>query len=153
VTPGSPPLARLFAIAYRSLIDDLHADLRARGWSDVRPAFGFVLLAAAGGPTSVTELADLLGTTKQAASKLVDTMAAAGYVRREANAADGRRRPVALTGRGRDLLAEVEHVYRELERAWGDVLGADGVERLRADLLTVLAISPGGDLPPVRPVW
>ena len=38
------PLARLFAIAYRLLIDGLHERLRARGWTDVRPAFGFVLL-------------------------------------------------------------------------------------------------------------
>lgn len=153
MTPGAPPLARLFAIAYRSLIDDLHAALRARGWRDVRPAFGFVLLAAAGGPTTVSELAELLGATKQAASKLVDAMAGAGYVRREAGATDGRRRPVALTDRGRDLLATVEDIYRELERGWAEVLGADAVERLRRDLVTVLATTPGGALPPVRPVW
>ena len=41
---GGPPLARLFAIAYRQLIDGLHDRLQARGWTDVRPAFGFVLL-------------------------------------------------------------------------------------------------------------
>jgi hypothetical protein len=43
---GDPPLARLFAIAYRLLIDSLHERLQARGWTDVRPAYGFVLLAA-----------------------------------------------------------------------------------------------------------
>ena len=77
VTPASsaeePPLARLFAIGYRMLIDGLHDRLRARGWSDVRPAFGFVLLAARDQPTSVSELAEVMGTTKQAASKLVET--------------------------------------------------------------------------------
>ena len=46
---GAPPLARLFAIAYRSLVDGLHEELRARGWDDVRPAYGFALLAAAQG--------------------------------------------------------------------------------------------------------
>jgi hypothetical protein len=51
-----PPLARLFAIACRSLIDGLHTRLATRGWSDVRPAFGFVLLAARRAPTS-TDLA------------------------------------------------------------------------------------------------
>src|SRR6266568_965987 len=91
---GEPPLARLFAIGYRLLIDRLHDRLRARGWTDVRPAFGFVLLAARDQPTSVSELAALMGTTKQAASKLVETMVAAGYVQRGVGAEDGRQRPV-----------------------------------------------------------
>src|SRR5690242_20812012 len=85
---GGPPLARLFAIAYRVLVDGLHDRLQAQGWTDVRPAFGFVLLAARDQPTSVTEVAALMGITKQAASKLVDAMVASGYVRREADSRD-----------------------------------------------------------------
>ena len=79
---GNPPLARLFAVGYRQLIDGLHDRLRDRGWTDVRPAFGFVLLAARDQPTSVTELAELMGMTKQAASKLVDAMVSSGYIQR-----------------------------------------------------------------------
>ncbi len=148
---GSPPLARLFAVAFRSLIDALHVELRARGWHDVRPAYGFVLLAAADAPTAVTDLATLLGTTKQAASKLVDAMVVAGYVRREPAPGDRRRRPVALTARGRALLAAVEDIYRDLERRWADVIGPAAVERMRGDLVTVLTDGPDGRLPPVRP--
>jgi DNA-binding MarR family transcriptional regulator len=151
--PGSPPLARLFAVAFRSLIDGLHVELRARGWHDVRPAFGFVLLAAADAPTAVTDLASLLGTTKQAASKLVDAMVQAGYVRREPGPDDRRRRPVALTARGRALLLAVDDIYRDLERGWAEVIGPAAVERLRSDLVTVMADGPDGRLPPVRPTW
>ena len=39
------PLARLFAIAYRHLVVGLHERLVARGWRDVRPHYGYVLLA------------------------------------------------------------------------------------------------------------
>ncbi|MEZ4451930.1 MAG: MarR family transcriptional regulator [Nannocystaceae bacterium] len=152
-TASDPPLARLFAMAYRTLIDDLHAALRRRGWADVRPAFGFVLLAARDQPTTVTGLASLMGTTKQAASKLVDTMVAAGYVERVDHDADGRQRPVALTSRGQALLATVESIYGELEQGWADVLGAARVERLRRDLVRVLLDRHGGELPPVRPTW
>jgi MarR family len=67
-----------------------------RGWTDVRPAFGFVLLAARDQPTSVTELAELMGMTKQAASKLVDAMVSAGYIQRGTDPQDGRQRPVTL---------------------------------------------------------
>lgn len=55
-----PPLARLFAMAFRSLIEKLHERLRVMGWTDVRPAFGFVLVAARDRPTTCTELAALM---------------------------------------------------------------------------------------------
>ena len=150
--PSRIPLARLFAIAYRSLIDDLHAELRARGWHDVRPAFGFALLAAASGPTTITALAGLTGTSKQAASKLVESMEAAGYLERQAAAGDARQRPVVLTERGADLLGTVEALYVELERRWAEKIGAPSVERLRRDMIVVLS-DETGTLPPVRPTW
>jgi DNA-binding MarR family transcriptional regulator len=150
---GGPPLARLFAIAYRQLIDGLHGRLQALGWADVRPAFGFVLLAAREQPTSVTELAELMGVTKQAASKLVDAMVSGGYVRRGADSQDGRQRPESLTGRGEELLAAVEQVYAELEDRWAKVIGAPHVDRMRRDLMHVLADPSDGQLPPVRPPW
>ncbi|HEX4493434.1 MAG TPA: MarR family transcriptional regulator [Acidimicrobiia bacterium] len=148
-----PPLARLFAIAYRSLVDGLHERLRSRGWTDVRPAFGFVLLAARSGPTTSTALATNMGTTKQAASKLVDTMEDAGYVRRAVSPDDARSRPVVLTPRGKRLLAAVEEIYVELEREWELVIGAARVRELRRDLVRVLATGDDGELPPVRPTW
>jgi len=155
-TPPAPALARLLAIAYRSLIQDLHARLRAEGWQDVRPAFGFVLLATRAGPATATELAALMGVTKQAASKIVDAMEAGGYVRRSSDPAaptgDARRRPVELTPRGHDLLAAVEAIYADLEAGWAEAIGRDAVERLRHDLVTVLT-GPDGVLPPVRPTW
>jgi DNA-binding MarR family transcriptional regulator len=150
---AEPPLARLFAIAYRQLIDGLHDRLRELGWTDVRPAFGFVLLAARDQPTSITELSALMGITKQAASKLVDVMAGCGYVSRGADPADGRQRPVDLTGRGLELLAAVEQIYAELEGRWAEVIGASQVDGMRRDLLRVLSGDGDGDgrLPPVRP--
>jgi DNA-binding MarR family transcriptional regulator len=148
---GEPPLARLFAIGYRLLIDGLHDRLRARGWTDVRPAFGFVLLAARDQPTSVSELAEVMGTTKQAASKLVEAMVTAGYVQRGTDARDGRQRPVHLTSRGQELLRGVEGIYTELEQEWADAIGAAHLQRMRRDLVRVLSRS--GELPPVRPIW
>ena len=149
----APPLARLFAIGYRLLIDGLHDRLQARGWTDVRPAFGFVLLAARDQPTSVSELAALMGTTKQAASKLVEAMVAAGYVQRGVDAQDGRQRPVHLTSRGGELLRSVEQIYAELEQEWATMIGAAQVQRMRRDLVRVLADARSGELPPVRPIW
>jgi DNA-binding MarR family transcriptional regulator len=152
--PGcGPTLARLFAIAYRQLIDSLHDRLQARGWTDLRPAFGFVLLAARDQPTSVTELAGLMGITKQAASKLVDAMISGGYIQRGTDPHDGRQRPVSLTGRGEELLSAVEQVYAELEDRWAKLIGTSHVDRMRSDLMHVLSDPSNGQLPPVRPPW
>jgi DNA-binding MarR family transcriptional regulator len=150
---SGPPLARLFAIAYRLLIDSLHDRLQAQGWTDVRPAFGFVLLAARDQPTSVTELAELMGMTKQAASKLVDAMVSAGYIERGTDPQDGRQRPVSLTGRGEELLSAVEQIYAELEEGWAKLIGASHLDRMRQDLMRILSGPGHGQLPPVRPTW
>ncbi len=153
---AEPPLARLFAMAYRLLIGGLHDELRARGWNDVRPAYGFVLLAARDEQTTATTLANLMGTSKQAASKLVGSMVDAGYVRHRARTEDGgdaRERPVELTTRGHKLLQTVEQIYDGLEAEWAAVIGDPGVERIRRDLSRVLRASHDGELPPVRPTW
>jgi DNA-binding MarR family transcriptional regulator len=147
------PIARLLAMAYRMLMDELHLRLRDEGWDDVRPAFGFVLLAARDEPTTAKDLAALMGTTKQAAAKLLDTMEAVGYVRRSVSTVDGRRREVALTSRGRRLLAAVEVIYGDLEASWAAVIGERGVTRLRSDLTKVVADRHQGTLPAVRPTW
>ena len=115
----------------------------------MRPAYGFVLLAARDG-TTATEVAGLMGITKQAASKVVEAIEDAGYVRRVPAGGDARRRPVELSDRGRALLTTVESIYAELEEGWAVVIGRDHVERLRSDLVAVLA-SPDGTLPAVRP--
>jgi DNA-binding MarR family transcriptional regulator len=137
-------------MAYRLLIDDLHRELVARGWTDVREAFGFVLLALRDGPISLRELVATLGTSKQAVSKLVDAMVAAGYAERVVDPRDARARRVQLSVRGQALLADVEHIWAELEEGWSQVLGGTGLDRVRADLETVVRAAHGGALPAVR---
>ena len=138
-------------MAYRLLIDDLHRGLAARGWTDVREAVGFVLLALRGGPIPLRELVSTLGTSKQAVSKLVDAMVGVGLVERVADRRDARAKDLQLTGRGRALLADVEEIYGELEAGWARTLGPAGVDGLRRDLETVVRAAHGGALPPVRP--
>jgi DNA-binding MarR family transcriptional regulator len=140
-------------MAYRDLVEELHERLRDGGWRDVRPAFGFVLLAARDTGTTATDLAVLMGTTKQAASKLVAAMVAAGYVDLRTGDDDGRRRPLHLTERGTALLAAVESIYADLEAEWATAIGASGVARLRRDVTKAVAARHGGELPPVRPTW
>jgi DNA-binding MarR family transcriptional regulator len=152
LTPPRVPLARLFAMAYRQLVDELHERLAERGWSGVRPAFGFLLLALRDGPASLRELPGVLGTSKQAVSKLVDAMVEAGCAERVVDPRDARARRVQLSARGRALLADVEAIWAQLEEAWAETLGEKRLEDLRGDLETVLRATHGGSLPAVRTV-
>jgi DNA-binding MarR family transcriptional regulator len=74
----SEPLARLLAMALRTMIDPLHERLQAAGWGQVRPLWGFVLLAVRDEPRTASEIGELLGVTKQAAAKVVASLAEAG---------------------------------------------------------------------------
>lgn len=148
---GRVPLARLFAMALSTLVDDLHDRLAASGFDDVRPAFGYVLLRARNQSVTAKEIAEQNGTSKQAATKLLALMESCDYLRRAPSSGDGRERPFELTPRGRKLLVRVEAIYRELEAEWARVIGSAGVEGMRSGITRALVARHGGALPPVRP--
>ncbi|MBD0415731.1 MarR family winged helix-turn-helix transcriptional regulator [Oryzicola mucosus] len=138
-------------MSYRLLIDGMHQRLREEGWHDVRPAYGFVLLATRDRSTTSVELASLLGVTKQAASKILDPMDAAGYVRRSVDPEDARVKIVELAPRGWELLAAVECIYAELEAEWGAAIGVAAVELMRKHLTEIVLAANGGEFPAIRP--
>jgi DNA-binding MarR family transcriptional regulator len=131
-------------MACRQLVDNLHVRLRERGWDDVRPTFGYVLLAVRSAPTTTSHIAALMGMSKQAASKLIADIAAVGYVTSQAHL-------VSLTPRGEQLLAAVESIYRDLEQEWAEIVGRERLEQHRADLLAVVLAGSGDELPAIRP--
>ena len=145
------PLARLFAIAFRSLMERVHTQLAERGYHDVGSQFGYVLLAARDRPLTGNEVATLMGISKQAASKLIDAMESAQYLERRAHAEDGRAKLLRITPQGKRLLSTVEAIYAELEAEWASVIGAGALRSMRADLTRALRAMHGGELPPVRP--
>lgn len=143
------PLARLSAMVFRTLIDDLHERLAQRGFRDLSSSYGFVLLEARSRSLGVTDVARLMGISKQAASKLVSAMQRDGFLLAAA-ADDQRARQVELSARGKRLLENVEEIYGELEAEWAAVIGRARVEAIRKDLTAVL-IARHGALPSVRP--
>jgi DNA-binding MarR family transcriptional regulator len=143
------PLARLFTLAARALVDELHRRLAARGWPDIPPAAGYVLLACRSSPATGNEIAALMRTSRQAASKLIEGLEAAGLVERSTDESDTRRKLVVLSERGQRLLATVEEIYAELEQEWADIVGRPAVEDTRANVTRVLLHIFGGTLPAI----
>jgi len=150
--PRPEPLARLFLSAAGVLVDALHGRLEAKGWRDVRHAWGFVIGRLSMGPTTVNELAEFLGVTKQAASKTIEQMQSHDLVRVSSHPDDGRMRLVELTPTGRQFRDDVEEIYAEIEASWADVIGREDMELIRERLTTSLTEMHGGTLPPPAPL-
>lgn len=150
--PPIVPLARLLGMAFRQFVDDLHVRLKDRGWDDVRPSYGFVLLAIRDQDTTTTALAELLGVSKQATSKLLDAMVASEFIERRVHPDDGRVKTIALAPRGQELLSAVEEIYAELEAEWSEVIGETALGQTRSRLDRALRARHGGALPQLRPM-
>lgn len=147
-------LGRALTIAVRVLVDDMHQRLAAQGFDDLRPAFGYVLNAASSGSPSASDVAALLGMTKQGAAKLLAEMERAGYVVRTDSADDARARPVVLTARGRAALKAAATAQRDIERGWARLSSVDDVAALRRVLDAVIESASTPDRPlPIRPAW
>ncbi len=147
------PLARLLSMATRLLVDELHEGLHAAGHSELRPAHGFALNGIGESGATATQLAVLLGMTKQGAAKLVESLVELGYVEREPNTDDARSVLLVLSARGRELLRRAEEIQRRLEAEWAEAIGAPELDALRRGLEQVVRERHGGELPPLRPIW
>ncbi|MDT4919277.1 MAG: hypothetical protein QOI15_179 [Pseudonocardiales bacterium] len=121
--PAESDIGILLTLALRAFTDQLHAELRTRGFPDLRPAFGVVFRSLRNEPLTLTELADRLRVTKQAAAKVVDEMASKGLLRKKPAAGDGRAKLLELTPRGRRAMATAieigAEIYARVEAAAG----------------------------------
>lgn len=119
---------------FRSLIDELHAELARQGHPGVRPGYGFAMQAIGSRGASTSEIGRRLGVSKQAAGKTVERLAELGYVRRTQDHADRRRQMVQLTDHGWDALQRSAAVFEHLRTEWAQVIGSTRLRELEADL-------------------
>lgn len=140
-------LAFSLLAASRALVDGVSAGVKARGFTDVRPAHGFAFTLLSAGGATITQLAEHLDVTRQAAAQLVDELSAHGYVERRPHPRDARARLIVLTEKGRACTHAAEAAINDTLRSWEAALGPDRLLGLRDDLRRV---APGG---PLRPTW
>jgi DNA-binding MarR family transcriptional regulator len=131
----------------RALVDGISAGVRARGFDDVRPAHGFAFARLAPDGATITQLAEHLDVTRQAAAQLVDELIAKGYVQRGRHPDDARARLITLTDRGWACTRAAEAAMADTVRPWAAILGEQRLGALQDDLLR---LAPYG---PLRPTW
>ncbi len=123
------------------MVDAATLELAKQGHPDVRANHEFAMRAIVGGAHSAVELAGKLRITKQAAAKTIATLEARGYVTREIDPADGRRRRLLLTPRGKDMLAQGQAILDELRRTWAKTMGEDRLADFESVLRTLVGES------------
>ena len=147
--PGFELPLLLFA-GFRSMIDELHAELAKRGHPDMRPAHGFAMQAIGLGGATATEVGKRLGISKQAAGKTVERLEELGYVQRTDDDQDRRRKVVRLTPRGISALTLSAMIFGDIRARWASELGAARLAELERDLR---AMAPGDSFRLDVPGW
>jgi DNA-binding MarR family transcriptional regulator len=131
-----PWLLRRINQRYRA---GMAAALADAGIGDLpQPGF-WALMALARGVTDAGQLVNAMGVSKQAVSKLVDTLVANGFVDRQPHRADRRRIELILTAKGRKAVKVITSAVSATERKLVAQLGADSFALLTR-LLEQLAV-------------
>jgi DNA-binding MarR family transcriptional regulator len=135
-------LALLLLGGFRSLVDDATDELAQRGYQDVRPVHDFAIRAIAAGADDATRLGQRLSVSKQAAAKTIAVLQERGYVTRDSDPLDGRRKRLQVTDLGFEVLRQGEEIFDELRDRWVRRIGRAELERLEKHLATLVGGSP-----------
>ena len=99
-------LALLLLGGFRTLVDAAIAELAERGHEDLRPVHDFAMRAIAAGADSASELGRRLSITKQSAAKTIAVLQERGYVTRDTDPRDARRKRLQVTALGFDVMRQ-----------------------------------------------
>lgn len=150
--PRSIDLATLAWLSGSAANEHLLRVLRGSKNAKVRNAHGYVFQHLLAGPRTVGELAELLGVTQQAASKVVVELEGLGYVERQEDPADKRIRRVSLTRRGTAVVERGRAARADLEARLLQAVGPKALEDARKVLIALLGVSGGLDAVSTRRV-
>ena len=134
-------LALLLLGGFRSMVDAVQRELAERGHGGVRPVHEFALRAIGSGAETASDLGRSLAVSKQAAAKTIAFLEAHGYVQRESDPDDARRKRLRITQRGEELMTVGESLFDDVRAHWGRQIGVEELEVLEAQLAKL--VNPG----------
>lgn len=123
-------------------MDAATEELARRGYQDVRPVHDFAMRAIAAGADSASDLGRSLSVAKQSAAKTIAVLEERGYVIREPDPRDARRKRLQVTPLGFEVMREGEAVFDELRTRWEQRLGAAEFARFEGQLATLVGAAP-----------
>ncbi|APR82556.1 Transcriptional regulator, MarR family protein [Minicystis rosea] len=126
---------------FRSLVDAAVIELARRGYEDVRPVHDFALRAIAAGAENASELGRRLSISKQAAAKTIALLQERGYVSRDDDPLDARRKRLQVTKRGLAVMREGEEIFDALREQWAQQIGPAKLRTLEKQLAELVGSS------------
>lgn len=135
----------LLLAGFRTMVETTTAELARQGHPDVRAVHDFAMRAILAGADSSVELGRRLSVSKQAAAKTIIALEERGYVARETDPQDARRKRLAVTPLGLEVLNTGEQIFNSIRKEWEDRIGVSKVATLERELRTLV----GGSTDPV----
>ncbi|KOS68980.1 MarR family transcriptional regulator [Lysinibacillus contaminans] len=147
-------LTSLLSLSFSASINELHVRLSELGFGDIRPVHGFMFKCMTPNGATGIEIAEYLGITKQAVSKMVDYLEKSGYVMKQAHPTDKRGKIIVLTERGWLVVKAKEEILTEMEQRLIENIGAERLHMLKEDLKKLVYETNEGKLPSMfKPIW
>jgi DNA-binding MarR family transcriptional regulator len=140
-------LGQLAFFLGQSLNEEVLRRLHAAGFDGIRISHGYLVQHVVESERSVSELAERMGVTQQAASKVVAELSHLGYLE-PAPSDDARVRRVRLSPRGRAMLETTRRLRSTLERTL--LRGASPASVRAAKTLLVTALERLGGTEALR---
>lgn len=128
-------LALLLLGSFHLMLDGVIIELAKRGHEGVRPTHEFVLRSIDTGAVTASELARRMSVSKQAAAKTIAVLEQLGYVDREVDPSDGRRKQLYVTPRGYEMMEIGGMLFDEVRDRWAAQIGVRQLEALEAYLV------------------
>lgn len=135
-------IGTLLAVPHGELQRRVHAGFASAGLADIRPVHATLFSRLPEEGCRITELAERLGTTKQAVGYLVSYLEAHGYLERIPDPGDGRAQIVRRTDRGWLVNQTARRMVEQVQADWAERIGADKMRALM-DLLGELVDALG----------
>ena len=130
----------MLRIPFQAIVARIDEGLRARGFTDLRPAHFVIFQHIRPEGSRITQLAEQAQITKQSTGSLVDHMMACGYVERLPDPNDGRAKIVRLTERGWELDNAAREILSQIEQDWAEQVGDERMAQLKQTLKDLIAL-------------
>ncbi|MCX6119227.1 MAG: MarR family transcriptional regulator [Proteobacteria bacterium] len=134
------PLARFMISLFNLFENDLMASLSKENIIDVTRSDFNVLRYVDPSGSTVSQLAQYAGVSKQAISKQVDSLIRRGYLRKMSDAIDGRQVNIVFTRKGETLIGSSINIIAKIEARFERKLGSTAYRRLKSDLSSLMGL-------------
>ncbi|WP_375488490.1 MarR family winged helix-turn-helix transcriptional regulator [uncultured Jatrophihabitans sp.] len=122
-TGAGARLATLLFETFGAMVDEVLAELARSGHPGLTVANEFAMQAIDSGATNAAALSRSLGVTRQAATKTIAILEGLGYVVRDSDDSDARRKNVQLTDLGRRAITVGSDAFDRIRERWVDTVG------------------------------